>query len=180
MIRCLVTRSRLLLWMAGLIPPALLAVPARGAGPASRRQEASGAAEASLPVSTVPESPSGAWLDHVQQGLVKSEYHIRLGPAHYPPDRGTVYQAPNRAHDLRFYFDKRGVDVLDRRREGAPTLLRLELARWGRAGELDTALPGRLRGNGNRLEMELIGSSIPGGVSARRWRGPFRAAPLVF
>ena len=68
-----------------------------------------------------------------------------------------MYQAPNRAHDLRLYFDEGGVEVLDRSGEGAPTLLRLELSRWGRVGDWHAASPGRLRAEANRLELEREG-----------------------
>ena len=97
------------------------------------------------PDSEIPSGVSGDWWGEVQEGLRRSEYHIELRPASYRPKRGNVYQAPNRAHNLRLYFDERGVEVLDRTEKDAPTLARLELARWGRAGAMQSASPGRLR-----------------------------------
>ena len=123
----------------------------------SYRAQPSSSAASDAASKRLPSGVSGDWWGRVQENLRKSEYQISLGPASYRPERGEVYQAPNRAHDLRLYFDERGVEVLDRSGEGAPTLLRLELSRWGRVGDWRAASPGRLRAEANRLELEREG-----------------------
>ncbi|HEX5071672.1 MAG TPA: integrin alpha, partial [Gemmatimonadaceae bacterium] len=51
-------------------------------------------------------------------------------------------QAPNRAHNLRTYFDSTGIRVHDRTAGGSPELLKLSLSRVGREGALADVAPG--------------------------------------
>ena len=100
---------------------ALLTAAMTAAGPISGRDSEVGAAvgpsrEAQAALAT-GEPPSGAnedWWRRVRKAVGESEYYITRRPASCRPERGDVYQAPNRAHDLRIYFDERGVEVLDR------------------------------------------------------------------
>jgi hypothetical protein len=62
-------------------------------------------------------------------------------------------QAPNRAHDLRTYFDARGIRVHDRTAPGDPSLLALTLARVGRGGALAPVSPGEVTHAGPRVEI---------------------------
>jgi len=63
---------------------------------------------------------SGAdWLVRAEQNIAEREYRASEN------DRGL--QAPNRAHNLRTYFDANGVRVHDRVAAGSPELLRLSL-----------------------------------------------------
>lgn len=60
-------------------------------------------------------------------------------------------QAPNRAHGFRTRFDARGITVVERDADAEP-LLALELAKWGRPGELARPAPGVLVPQGPRVE----------------------------
>jgi len=91
-----------------------------------------------------PESMDQGWFAQVQEGIRDAEYHFRLGPASYRPGRGEIYQAPNRALDLRIYFDDEGIEILERTAEDAPTVLRLSLEGW--ALREDDGRMERLRG----------------------------------
>ncbi|RLB44642.1 MAG: hypothetical protein DRJ42_31355, partial [Deltaproteobacteria bacterium] len=63
-----------------------------------------------------------------------------MGPASYRTERGDIWQAPNRAFDLRLYLDDEdGLEVIDRSAEGTPTLVRLRLEGWGRQGRLKSS-----------------------------------------
>jgi len=67
---------------------------------------------------------------------------IELGPASYRPGRGEIWQAPNRALDLRLYFDAEGLEILERSAEGASTVMRMALTGWGRKGALQSSAAG--------------------------------------
>ena len=66
----------------------------------------------------LPKGPAevveGDWLARVQAGIRDQEYLFTLGPATYRPERGEVWQAPNRALDLRLYLDDKGMEVKER------------------------------------------------------------------
>jgi FG-GAP repeat protein len=67
-------------------------------------------------------------------------------------------QAPNRAHDLRTYFEKSGIRVHDRTAGGSPELLRVSLARAGREGALAAVAPGdAVVSQENRVEIRRPG-----------------------
>ena len=69
----------------------------------------------------------GNWLGRAQQGIAQREYHISRN------NQGL--QAPNRAHNLRTYFDKSGIGVVDRTATDGSELLRLTLSDMDRSGE---------------------------------------------
>jgi uncharacterized repeat protein (TIGR01451 family) len=100
----------------------------------------------------LPEGVDPSWFARVQVGIRDGEYRFQLGPASYRPGRGEVFQAPNRALDMRLYFDDEGVEILERSRDGAPTIMRLALAGWGRAGAMDESPAGALREVDGRME----------------------------
>ena len=60
--------------------------------------------------SAVP-STTGDWWSSVQRGLAEYEYHPRKN------DKGL--QVPNRAHNLRTYFEATGIRVQDRTAPGS-------------------------------------------------------------
>ena len=66
-------------------------------------------------------------------------------------------QAPNRAHDLRTYFDASGIRVHDRRAVGSPELLSLTLAGMGRDGRITSVEPGEVGHDGARVEIRHPG-----------------------
>src|SRR5205814_401512 len=67
-------------------------------------------------------------------------------------------QAPNRAHNLRTYFEKTGIRVHDRTAEGSPELLRLTLSRVGRGEAVTPVEPGAAPvTNENRVEIDRPG-----------------------
>ena len=74
------------------------------------------------------EGVDSGWMARVQAGIRDHEYLFERGPASYRPELGDVWQAPNRALDLRLYLDDEGVEILDRSAEDAPTVVRLALA----------------------------------------------------
>ena len=73
----------------------------------------------------------GDWWAAVQKNIGRSEYN-----ATPLSDRAGAYQAPNRAHNLRTYFDRSGIRVHDRTAAGSPTLVSLQLAGVGRGARL--------------------------------------------
>jgi uncharacterized repeat protein (TIGR01451 family) len=99
-----------------------------------------------------PEGVDQGWFARMQEGIREGEYHFQLGPASYRPGRGEIYQAPNRALDLRIYFDDEGIEILERSAEGAPTVMRLALTSWGRPEMLDESPVGALREDDGRME----------------------------
>ncbi len=74
------------------------------------------------------------WLERAQRHLAEREYHAT--------DNGQGLQAPNRAHNLRTYFEKTGIRVHDRTAGGSPELLQLSLAAVGRGESLEAVAPG--------------------------------------
>jgi hypothetical protein len=103
-----------------------------------------GAAAAATP----PAGPSG-WLGNAQREIATREYHASRNA------RGL--QAPNRAQNLRSYFDGTGVRVHDRTGAGEPELVALSLARIGRAGALAAAAPGAVVHERERVEIRRPG-----------------------
>jgi len=92
------------------------------------------------------------WMTRVQAGIRDHEYLFERGPATYRPELGVLWQAPNRALDLRLYLDDEGVEILERSADGAPTLVRLALTGWGRGEELDRRPAGALSEDSGRVE----------------------------
>ena len=89
------------------------------------------------------------WPARVQRGLAEKEYHAsrnRVG-----------LQAPNRAHDLRTYFDASGIRVHDRRAAGSPELLSLSLSAAGRLEQMEPVEPGVVESDEARVEIRRSG-----------------------
>jgi len=105
----------------------------------------------------LPEGVGSDWLSTLQAEIRDHEYRFRVGPASYRTERGDIWQAPNRALDLRLYVDKEGLEVFDRSAEGAPTLLRLRLDGWGRHGRLESAKASTLSEREGRLRRQRGG-----------------------
>jgi hypothetical protein len=91
----------------------------------------------------------GAWLASAQREIAEREYRAS--------ENGEGLQAPNRAHDLRTYFDATGIRVHDRTASGSPKLLGLSLAKIGRGEALAAIAPGEVLPEGNRVEIRRDG-----------------------
>ena len=81
-------------------------------------------------------APDPGWLARAQREIAEREYEAS--------DDGRGLQAPNRAHNLRTWFEPGGVRVHDRTAAGSPELLALSLAGVGRAGALTPVAPGEV------------------------------------
>jgi len=79
-------------------------------------------------------SPNASWLAKAEQHIGQREYRAS--------ENGVGLQAPNRAHNLRTYFDVQGIRVHDRTAADSPELLRLSLTGVGRSGAITAAAPG--------------------------------------
>jgi hypothetical protein len=66
-------------------------------------------------------------------------------------------QAPNRAHDLRTWFEPAGIRVQGRTAPGSPDLLTLSLSAVGREGALAAVAPGELSSQGDRVAIRRPG-----------------------
>jgi hypothetical protein len=98
---------------------------------------------------TGPQRVEESWRARLERGLAEAEYHAsrnRVG-----------LQAPNRAHDLRIYFQASGIRVHDRTREEHPGLLSLSLSGVGRRDRIEPVEPGELHHNGARVEIRRSG-----------------------
>jgi hypothetical protein len=96
-----------------------------------------------------PQAAEGDWLALVQRGLAEKEYQAsrnRVG-----------LQAPNRAHDLRTYFEPSGIRVHDRTAPGSPELLALSLSGLGRTDRIAPVEPGEVESDGARVEIRRPG-----------------------
>ena len=96
-----------------------------------------------------PQQGTEDWLARVQRGLAENEYQAsrnRVG-----------LQAPNRAHELRTYFDASGIRVHDRTPAGSPELLSLSLSGVGRPDHMESVEPGDLVSKGARVEIRRPG-----------------------
>jgi hypothetical protein len=110
--------------------------------------------EAPLPAS---DSAAGAplpgadpgWLARAQQGIAEREY--------WASRNREGLQAPNRAHNLRTYFEPSGIRVHDRTAAGSPELVRLSLLGVGRGEDLSPVAPGELASEGSRVEIRRSG-----------------------
>ena len=106
------------------------------------------------PVKAVPASPHSAgaivnWWGEVRRGLAEGEYHAS--------DDGRGLQAPNRAHDLRTYFEPVGVRVHSRTAVGSPRLVSLLPACLGRGDALVPIAAGTVSHAGARVEIRHPG-----------------------
>lgn len=96
--------------------------------------------------------PGGAdevWWSRVQRGLAEGEYH--------PAENRQGLQAPNRAHNLRTYFEPTGIRVHDRTAPGGPELVSLSFAGMGRGAGLAPVAAGVVTHAGARVEIRRPG-----------------------
>jgi hypothetical protein len=93
--------------------------------------------------------PDASWLARAQQHLAEREYRAS--------ENGQGLQAPNRAHNLRTYFEPTGIRVVDRTAAGSPELLRLQLQAVGRGESLEPLPPGEVASAGARVEIARPG-----------------------
>jgi hypothetical protein len=70
---------------------------------------------------------------------------------------GKGLQAPNRAHNLRTYFEPTGIRVVDRTATGSPELLALRFLAIGRGEQLTPVEPGVVKSDGTRVEIRRPG-----------------------
>ena len=70
---------------------------------------------------------------------------------------GEGLQAPNRAHNLRTYFEPDGIRVVDRTAAGSPELLELKLSGVGRGDALAAVPAGTVHGEDPRVEIRRPG-----------------------
>jgi len=95
-----------------------------------------------------PETEKG-WLSDAQQEIVEREYHVSRN--------GKGLQAPNRANNLRIYFDESGIGVVDRLKVGDSDLLHLSLTGLDRSeapGSIDQPLGAvSVHSRENRVEL---------------------------
>jgi hypothetical protein len=106
-------------------------------------------ASAAGPSAGANPAPSPDWLTRAQRSLAAKEYEAS------PNARGL--QAPNRAHDLRTYFDPTGIRVHDRTAPRSPELLALTLSGVGRGASLAAVAPGAVVHEGARVEIRREG-----------------------
>jgi FG-GAP repeat protein len=92
---------------------------------------------------------NSAWLERAQHHLAEREYHAT--------DIGHGLQAPNRAHNVRTYFESTRIRVHDRTASGNPELLQLSLAAVGRGGSLAAVAPGTPIAQEGRVEIRRPG-----------------------
>ena len=96
-------------------------------------------------LSTKASAADDDWQARVQKELAEREYQAS--------ENGAGLQAPNRAQDLRTYFDARGIRVHDRTAAGSPELLALTLSRVGRGKALARVPAGEISHEGARVEI---------------------------
>jgi hypothetical protein len=85
------------------------------------------------------------WMGRIQHHLAAREYAAGAN-LH-------GLQAPNRAHNLRTYFDTTGIQVVDRTAVSSPDLLTLRLASIGRGSQALPVGPGEVTSAGARVEI---------------------------
>ena len=93
--------------------------------------------------------PDADWIARASRQLAAREYAASAS--------GAGFQAPNRRHNLRSYFEPTGVRVHDRTAPGEPRLLSLELAGVGRGQSLAPVPPGEVVSDGARVEIRRPG-----------------------
>jgi hypothetical protein len=124
----------------------LLTLGIPGADPWTRR------AYPAIPAATEDRAPGHEdpiWLARVQRELAAREYEASRN------DVGL--QAPNRAHNLRTYFEPQGIRVVDRTAADAPELLALRARDWGRPGHMAPVEAGVVNHDGARVEISRPG-----------------------
>ena len=91
------------------------------------------------------------WWAAVQEEIRQSEYEVTWQEHTYLTDLPAAYQAPNRAHNLRTYFEPTGIRVHDRTASASPALLELRLVDAGREGALAPVGAGSVVSDGHRV-----------------------------
>jgi hypothetical protein len=84
----------------------------------------------------VTDGTDTSWLVHVQEQVVAREYQAT--------ENGEGVLAPNRADNLRTFFESTRVRVHDRTASGSPELLRLSLVGVGSGNDLEAVEPSEL------------------------------------
>jgi hypothetical protein len=118
-------------------------------------------AEPVLAETTLPENLEGTpgattdWWSAVQEDIRQSEYHITW-QEHADLDVAGVYQAPNRAHNLRTTFTPQSIRVVPRAFEGEtpPWEWGLALTGYGRGGDVRSVADATLYADANRISYE--------------------------
>lgn len=98
---------------------------------------------------TTTDALSGSWLEGAQRQLAEREYRAS--------QNGEGLQAPNRAHNLRTYFDSTGIRVHDRTARGSLRLVELRLAGLGRGDATEPVGPGEVSHRESRVEIRRPG-----------------------
>ncbi len=94
-----------------------------------------------VPVVSYTPAPASIAAPVEKNGNWIAEAHKRIAEKEYETTRNAAgLQAPNRANNIRTYFDKKGIRVHDRTAEGSPELFRLSLASIGRNDCQDDSL----------------------------------------
>jgi len=96
---------------------------------------------------SLPSSPS--WFVGAQESIEAREY--------WASKNAQGLQAPNRAQNLRTYFDAQGIRVEDRTVFGGSGLLQMRLAGVGRGDALTPVAEGEVRSEGSRVEIHRAG-----------------------
>jgi hypothetical protein len=107
------------------------------------------AATATHAVAAPPLDADTDWLASLQQSIAEAEYEAS--------ENGLGLQAPNRAHNLRTYFEPDGIRVVDRKAAGSPELLGLWLVGVGRGASLIPVGAGEVASDGARIELRRRG-----------------------
>jgi hypothetical protein len=92
-----------------------------------------------------PEAVAPSVQADIQSQLAAREYRAS--------ENGQGLQAPNRAHNLRTYFDASGIRVHDRTAGGSPELLKLALTGVGRGSDLRAVPAGSVHAEDARVEI---------------------------
>ncbi len=74
-----------------------------------------------------PQEASAEGMAAIQRIIHESEYHLSWQDQTVLQDLDQAWHAPNRAHNLRFYFTEGGLRVVDRTAQDSPELLLLTL-----------------------------------------------------
>jgi hypothetical protein len=129
-----------------LIPLLVLVLLAPMAAAEAPKLSPQGGEKATTKVAATPARPPGAdWLARAQRHLAEREYEA--GP------NAQGLQAPNRAQNLRTYFERTGIRVVDRTAAGSPELLTLRLAGIGRGERLAPVDAGEVTSEGARVTL---------------------------
>ncbi|KGJ89257.1 hypothetical protein ND16A_2150 [Thalassotalea sp. ND16A] len=96
-----------------------------------------------------PTGVSKSWWTQLQRARARNEYQ--------PSENGKGLQAPNRAHNLRTYFDSTGIRVHDRTAAGESELASFSLIGMGRGAELLPVAAGIVTHTSTRVEIQRPG-----------------------